>query len=169
MTELPTCRWREEPTVQGHHKCSSRKLSHGPNGVLDSLCQGCYCRDHPPETPEQVENRNKQQEAIHDTVVMADIKDEQRQPFLGWLGSRVSQGLQMVRAYKKWWLAGCPRPTSEQLAEREETCHSCKHWDSNRDGCRKCGCGVGGGSLDAKRNMATEECPDSPPRWGSCI
>lgn len=48
MIELPTCRWREEKTVEGFHRCSSLKLSHGPNGVQDELCFNCYLRDHEP-------------------------------------------------------------------------------------------------------------------------
>lgn len=49
MIELPTCRWRGEETIEGYHECSSPKLHHGPNGVRDELCLGCYLRDHEPE------------------------------------------------------------------------------------------------------------------------
>ncbi len=51
MITLPICRWREEETIEGYHRCSSTKLQHGPNGVQDELCLDCYLCDHPPSDP----------------------------------------------------------------------------------------------------------------------
>ena len=50
MLKLPLCRWRGNPTIAGHHWCSSPKLRHPPQGVRDELCAGCYLRDHEPST-----------------------------------------------------------------------------------------------------------------------
>jgi hypothetical protein len=70
-----------------------------------------------------------------------------------------------LEAHARWKLAGSPVPSPEQLAEREAACKSCPYYDVLKDGCKVCGCGLDGGSLDEKRRMATEMCPAEPPRW----
>ena len=47
----------------GHHKCTSTKLHHGPNGVRDELCFDCYLRDH--EVEEEAEPAKKSQPCTH--------------------------------------------------------------------------------------------------------
>lgn len=75
------------------------------------------------------------------------------------------QFLSFAEAVSRWVAAGRPVPAAEELARRETACRSCPHHDGNLDGCRKCGCGLVGGSLALKRSMGTEQCPDDPPRW----
>jgi hypothetical protein len=51
---------------------------------------------------------------------------------------------------------------------RRATCEACPHLDPRIDACRKCGCGsVVKFGLVAKLAIASSECPDDPPRWGS--
>jgi hypothetical protein len=72
---------------------------------------------------------------------------------------------------KTWWtLKGCPVPNPEQLEQRRQICFACPKHDHERDGCKECGCGtLDGGSLAEKRGMATESCPDHPPRWVALV
>lgn len=146
MIELPVCRWRGDVTVDGHHECSSHKLTHGPNGVLDELCHGCYLRDHEPTQP----------------VLHVSIRTRV------WSASM---------AYARWVLAGCPRPTEEEVAERKATCDICPHLVRGIEPrCGLCGCLINKvthlfGTLErpGKAEMATEVCPDNPPRWKSLL
>lgn len=49
---------------------------------------------------------------------------------------------------------------ADVLAERRRICGECPQFDRQRGRCRLCGCG------GAKLHLATEICPDKPPRWG---
>jgi hypothetical protein len=54
--------------------------------------------------------------------------------------------------------SGLPRASSELRAERAAICAACPELVGGR--CRLCGC-----KLRWKQAMATESCPDDPPRW----
>lgn len=182
MIELPICRWRGDPTVEEHHRCSSPKLTHGPNGVLDQLCFDCSLCNHELEDSGQAEARQRQQENARAELISAGLTGEQVQNFIGWLGNSAALGVKMVQAYKKWWLAGCPRPTQGELAERRAACEACPHLrrpslnrsvcSPSQDSCGLCGCPISSvASLfglitrPGKAEMSTETCPDNPPRW----
>jgi len=75
------------------------------------------------------------------------------------------QFLSYAEAMLRWNLAGRPVTLPQDLAKREAACKACVFWDSVKDGCKVCGCGIEGGSLDQKRRMATEMCPANPPYW----
>lgn len=188
MSELPVCRWREEPTVDGHHKCGSTKLNHGPNGVLDSLCSACHLRDHEPETPEQIDARKKLVELNSLDRDLANFPVEQLPKFLSWIGDQAKLGASMVKSYKRWWLAGRPRPTEHEITERQAACDACPHLQgapgrpkpacggSDQPTCGLCGCPLGSVSVlfglmnrPGKLEMSTEVCPDDPPRWRSLV
>jgi len=78
----------------------------------------------------------------------------------------LGQIVSYTEAVVKWKLAGSPVTPPEELAHREFICKACPRWYAQMDGCRICGCGTEeGGSLKEKRAMATEACPDTPPRW----
>lgn len=151
MIELPMCRWRGD-YHRGTYPCSSPLLIVPSGSVSEETCAKCEVRD-----------------AGGQRVVVRQIaqKSVGSRPYRLWrFGGQV---LSYLQAKARWVAAGCPQPTPEQLAEREATCRTCPSWNSGRDGCGKCGCGIDGGSLDEKRRMATEECPDEPPRWKALV
>lgn len=49
----------------------------------------------------------------------------------------------------------------EVLQERQAACESCPKYDACARRCRLCGCWT-----QTKQRLATEACPDNPPRWG---
>lgn len=193
MTDLPLCRWRGEATVPSHHKCSSSKLSHSSNGVADALCEGCSVRDHEPETEAQLAEKHRIQQEIRAIMlrrsanVSSGLTEDQAQSFIGWIGNYAALGAQLVQEYKRWWLAGCPRPTAEELTERLNACNACPHVrkpDSkprsacgvDQPTCGLCGCPLNGtpilfgfGHRPGKAEMSTTTCPDNPPRWKSLV
>jgi len=80
-------------------------------------------------------------------------------------------------AYTRWIVAGCPRPTLEQLTDRLAACNTCPHLigrDGGEKRCGLCGCPInkvahlfGTVERPGKAEMATEVCPDTLPRWRS--
>lgn len=75
----------------------------------------------------------------------------------------VYQAVTVVGATARWFAAGRPKRTPEQLAEVRAICSACPHWDPagwlGKGRCRKCGC------AGIKQEWSTERCPDEPPRW----
>ena len=59
----------------------------------------------------------------------------------------------------KWVSSGLSLVSEAQHAERYNLCKSCPHYRGFW--CTKCRC-----VAYAKTQLATEECPDNPPRWG---
>ncbi len=58
-------------------------------------------------------------------------------------------------------MSGRPVIVPEMIKEhREATCRPCKYNDNGW--CRRCNC-----MLAAKVLLASEQCPDTPPRWKS--
>jgi hypothetical protein len=53
------------------------------------------------------------------------------------------------------------RVSAEVLEQRRGICRACPYHDAARDRCRKCGCS------GIKLTLATESCPDVPPRWSA--
>lgn len=51
------------------------------------------------------------------------------------------------------------RVAAEVLERRRAICLTCEFHDRERGRCTKCGCG------GAKLELATEQCPLTPPRW----
>lgn len=63
-------------------------------------------------------------------------------------------GVSMV----KWVTSGAPLVDESQHGERFSQCKACPHYTGFW--CRKCRC-----IAYVKTKLATEECPDNPPRW----
>jgi len=61
-------------------------------------------------------------------------------------------------ALVRWAMAGLPVVPANTHDDRQSKCGVCPH----RKGawCKKCKC-----LIKLKTKLATEECPDSPPRW----
>jgi len=55
---------------------------------------------------------------------------------------------------------GAPNVTSEDYAERLDTCLTCPHLMKKNMRCGLCGC-----VLQFKAKMKTATCPDKPSRW----
>ena len=53
------------------------------------------------------------------------------------------------------------------IDQRLEICKACPHYDAQRHRCKLCGCCSGPSQKKwlNKLALATEECPDRPPRW----
>lgn len=103
-----------------------------------------------------------------------ELTEEQGKSFLAWAGDLTKLGARAARAYRRWFAAGRPRPTPDQLAERKAACEACPHLQraANEIRCGLCGCPIDGMSFlfglaerPGKAEMSTEVCPDSPPRW----
>lgn len=60
--------------------------------------------------------------------------------------------------------AGRPMATQEQKNARLAICGACEYFDSERQGCRKCGC-----NLNAKAGWADSACPLTPPKWEAVV
>lgn len=73
-------------------------------------------------------------------------------------------------AVAKWVAAGSPVRREHEIAAILEICEACEHFtNQGRPQCKLCGCSVNN-KPDGLRNkiaMATESCPDKPPRWES--
>lgn len=65
---------------------------------------------------------------------------------------------QFAVAMLKWGAQGFPLASAQQHGERYGTCKACPHFVSFY--CRLCRC-IG----YLKTKVATEQCPDQPPRW----
>lgn len=54
------------------------------------------------------------------------------------------------------------------IDERLAICKACPHYAAARHRCKLCGCCGGSGQSKwlNKLALASEECPDNPPRWG---
>lgn len=71
----------------------------------------------------------------------------------------------LAKALARWTSQGLPVAVPDELARRRAACEACVHrappalangWLGS---CRLCGC------TGAKLHLATEHCPDTPPRW----
>lgn len=72
------------------------------------------------------------------------------------------------KAVARWKLAGSPTRTTEEITSILAICQACPHYtQSDRPRCRLCGCSVNNqpNGLANKIAMATEGCPDDPPKW----
>lgn len=49
--------------------------------------------------------------------------------------------------------------STEEAARRQSICDPCPHWQATDKKCLLCGCN------QMKLKMATESCPDNPPKW----
>lgn len=69
----------------------------------------------------------------------------------------------LTGAIAGWAKAGFPVAPNEAYEERLRICSSCAHWNQRAwlgmGGCRICRCSR------LKLMLATESCPDKPPRW----
>lgn len=84
----------------------------------------------------------------------------------------IQQALGFVQALQRWQAAGRPRPSPEELAQRQAACRACPYHNAAANKCGRCGCDLDSqpilfGLVDrpGKLDMASEECPDTPPRW----
>lgn len=73
------------------------------------------------------------------------------------------QAVQAVIALAKWAKAGMQMVSEEEYARREAICYACQYFTGKvgllKVHCKLCGCSK------KKLAMATEHCPDNPPRW----
>lgn len=73
----------------------------------------------------------------------------------------LSKAVSYVSAKARHAAAGRPLRKPEEQAAIKLICHACPHTRNDDAKCAICGCT----DMDDKRSMATEQCPDSPPRW----
>jgi hypothetical protein len=74
---------------------------------------------------------------------------------------QLSNAFGAVRRVVAAAVAGEPvRVTHEQYVQRQEACDQCSHLINGR--CRLCGC-----QYKLKIALATESCPDDPPKWSA--
>lgn len=136
MIELPQCRWRGVPTIEGHHRCRSFKLRHGPNGVCDKLCATCHVRNH----------SWLQLRFVVELFRAMRRKTQRLRRFAASAARHV--------------LRGFPRACAADVAARRSVCGPCMWRDRETDTCTQCGCHLGGRKdLIAKLAWAGEKCP----------
>lgn len=76
--------------------------------------------------------------------------------------SLLIRGWNFARAMSRWTLAGMPRRTPEEIADRLAICQACEFLQN--DHCSKCGCAcVEKNQLINKLALSTETCPEG--RW----
>jgi len=71
-------------------------------------------------------------------------------------------------AMARWIAAGRPVRGDNQVKNILDTrCRPCRHFDPQRQICKLCGCSLNlrGEAWRNKLRMATEACPDDPPKW----
>ena len=68
-----------------------------------------------------------------------------------------TQAKNLFRSVKGWVKSGCRLAPKAIRQIRQATCNACPFWNGSR--CSKCGC------RQVKLWLATESCPDQPPRW----
>lgn len=78
------------------------------------------------------------------------------------------QGWTYAKAVARWKSSGSPVRSPERIAEILVICEACPFFiREGRRRCKLCGCSINK-QPDGLRNkiaMATESCPDNPPRW----
>ena len=103
--------------------------------------------------------------------------DEDFEEILEELGEENAEGHSLIKlwfrwqqAIKRWKKAGKPLRTDKEVEAILQICRGCDKYDKRLGlfgKCNGCGCGVNKsawGSLN-KIRMATEKCPDKPPKW----
>lgn len=77
------------------------------------------------------------------------------------------QAANYTKATAKWVAAGRPVRSEEEIGRIIEICEACPNYDQRRKRCKLCGCNVNRSrrAMWNKIAMATEKCPDKPPRW----
>lgn len=176
------CKFRPpEEKSPGRYNCEHPSLSVSASGVTLEFCSGCPYRnrDPLPRVVKEVNQTEEQKRKSDEERLTLGLNPEQSKSFLGWLGHEALRGISFVKAYRRWWKAGCPIPTSEQVAERKAACEICPHLQgkgSPEAKCGLCGCPIGRtgflfGTAErpGKAEMSTEVCPDSPPRWKALL
>ena len=143
--------------------CTCDRCEVGKPYVLERDCRLCWLYHNRPEYKQMWDSSTQP----HKGVAAKEAVEPGSRPNKLW--KFAGQLFSYVQAQARWVAAGSPVPTPEELAFREEQCHTCPKWDKEKDGCKVCGCGIDGGSLDCKRRMSTEECPLEPPRWKSLV
>ena len=74
--------------------------------------------------------------------------------------SLAAQANSALRSATGFVASGLAVASHEEQSRRLSICHACEHYDAERGRCRICGC-----YLAWKAKIASEHCPDSPPRW----
>ena len=69
-----------------------------------------------------------------------------------------TQARNLAGAAARFAASGGQLAPDEEKARRAAICGACEHFADGR--CRLCGCW-----LHYKQSMASEHCPDAPPRW----
>ena len=77
----------------------------------------------------------------------------------------ITRGANFSRATAKWTAAGRPTRPPSEVERIFAICKACDHYDPSTSTCDLCGCPVKRQGLRNKIRMATEGCPDQPPRW----
>lgn len=67
----------------------------------------------------------------------------------------------------RWIAAGRPTRSQDEIDALLAICQGCEHFSAEASACRLCGCNLNNqrSGLTNKLAMATEHCPDTPPRW----
>lgn len=96
------------------------------------------------------------------TVDRVKVKMRRREP------GKVKQLSNYKKAVAKWTAAGMPVREQSEIDRILAICQGCEHYtDEGRPRCKLCGCSINNqpNGLTNKVRMATENCPDDPPKW----
>lgn len=131
------CEWWKNVCLKGHALSSPQGC---PVQKFPPVEGAGYAPDKPPDSPVQ--------------IVSGCCPDAPEMPPVTW-GQVL---LQFTASVAAWIKAGMPLATVEEHGQRYGQCRVCPHF--NRFYCKKCKC-----IAYLKTKLATESCPDQPPRW----
>lgn len=96
-----------------------------------------------------------------DTACAAKVRDDPVLPNI------FKRGWNYCKAVKRWKRAGKPVRTKAQIEAIRPICEACPLFNAVKRACSICGCPCDENEnpLENMIAMATETCPDNPPRW----
>jgi hypothetical protein len=184
ITVNPADDWGTDP-ARYHAKCGATRADEISTTVAVPGCIGCISPfdKSPAEVAAKVKQVFTNFEWLPPQLAAANRAAVESQKQLAALFAPAQEGsaaaaagqppsaLKMAANYgtalARWTLAGRPTRSQSRINELLAICHACEFFDRPRGRCLKCGCPVND-RPEAGRNklaMATESCPDEPPRW----
>lgn len=130
-------------------------------------CSRAACsRNKKPATRPQESKPKTAQVETDNGLIESEVK-RSASPSNNKMPGTIAKGVRYSKAMLRWIKAGKPTRTEEQINELLVICKSCDFFNSEANACSKCGCNINSqvSGLKNKLAMATERCPDNPPRW----
>ena len=158
---LSTCKacpyWENLKCARGH---AIRSLLGCPLRKFGPIGRNGYAKDiPPPPKPPKVTSMQgaSPQRKAGGCSNCATPKPSNEPPPIRQL-TAASVTAEFVSSMLKWAKSGLRTVDSIVHEKRQAVCRACPHYENFQ--CKKCGCVV-----SLKTKLATEHCPDSPPRW----